>query len=183
MKRSTLSLFSGLVAVLFSTLACAQVDSALQAKIDHEIEAAKVLAADPAIVAAVQAHNAAPSGDAAAMTQEKWKTLTLLDPFVRGFSKNPAGEALKAKKSAFVSEAFVSGAEGTKVAFLAKPSSWSHRGKAKHDVPMSGKVWQGEIEVDESTGLQQVQVAVPVLDGTTPIGSLVMGLSVTKLRN
>ncbi|HLP09653.1 MAG TPA: hypothetical protein VK178_15930 [Opitutaceae bacterium] len=183
MKTCCRVLLSGLVAVLFSTLACAQVDPALQTKIDHEIDAAKTLAADPAIVAAVQAHNAAPSADAAAMTQEKWKSLTLLDPFVRSFSKNPAGEVLKAQKSAFISEAFLSGADGTKVAFLAKPSNWSHRGKAKHDVPMSGKVWQGEIEVDESTGLQQVQVAVPVLDGATPIGSLVVGLSVTKLRN
>ena len=42
---------------------------------------------------------------------------------------------------------------------------------------------QGEVEVDESTGLQQVQIAVPVLDGGKPIGSLVVGLSLTKMKN
>jgi len=46
---------------------------------------------------------------------------------------------------------------------------------------MTGKTWQGQPEVDESTGLQQVQVAVPILDGGKPIGSLVVGLSLTKL--
>jgi hypothetical protein len=69
-----------------------------------------------------------------------------------------------------------------KVAFLSKTTSWSHKGKAKHDVPMAGKTWQGTIEVDKSTGQQQIQIAVPVLDGGKPIGSLVVGLAVAKLR-
>jgi hypothetical protein len=47
---------------------------------------------------------------------------------------------------------------------------------------MSGKSWQGKVEVDESTGLQQVQVAVPVLDNGQAIGSLVVGLSLSKLN-
>jgi hypothetical protein len=46
---------------------------------------------------------------------------------------------------------------------------------------MTGKNWQGPVEVDESSGQQQLQVSVPVLDGGKPIGSLVVGLSVTKL--
>jgi sensor histidine kinase regulating citrate/malate metabolism len=175
-------LVAGFFACLFATAVRAQVDAALQAKIDHEISLAKVIAADPAVVAAVKAHNAAPSADAGSMTQEKWKALTLLDPFIRSFSKNEACAAIKAKRSEFVTEAFLSGADGLKVAFLSKPSSWSHKGKPKHDQPLEGKVWQGEIEVDESTGLQQVQVAVPVLDGEKPIGSLVVGLSVTKMK-
>ena len=72
--------------------------------------------------------------------------------------------------------------DGTKAAFLSKTTGWSHKGKPKHDLPMSGKSWQGPVEVDESTGLQQVQVAVPVLDGGKPVGSLVVGLSLSKLR-
>ena len=48
---------------------------------------------------------------------------------------------------------------------------------------MSGKTWQGDVEVDESSGLRQMQVGVPVLDGRTPIGSLVVGLSIGKLAN
>jgi hypothetical protein len=47
---------------------------------------------------------------------------------------------------------------------------------------MNGKTWQGTIEVDESTGLQQIQIAVPVLSDGKPIGSLVVGLSVSTLK-
>jgi hypothetical protein len=75
---------------------------------------------DPKIVAAVQAHNASLSAAEQAMTNEKWKALTVLDPFVRSYSKNELGQYLKSKKDESISEAFVSGADGTKVAFLAK---------------------------------------------------------------
>lgn len=75
----------------------------------------------------------------AALNQEKWKALTVLDPLVRGFAKNPAGVFLKRKKDDLVTEGFASDAAGLKVAFLAKTSNWSHKGKDKHDVPMTGK--------------------------------------------
>ncbi len=154
---------------------------AVQTKVDARTNQVRIWAADPVLVNAVKAYNAAPPAASTAMTQDKWKTLPILDPFVRGFAKNPAGEFLKSKKADAVSEAFLSGIDGNKVAFLAKTTNWSHKGKPKHDVPMTGKTWQGAAEVDESTGLQQVQVAVPVLDGGKPIGSLVVGLSLAKL--
>jgi hypothetical protein len=156
-------------------------DAAVQTKVDAMVKQIQTWAADPAIVDAVKAHNASLPADEAAMTQDKWKALSILDPVVRSYSKNPAGTFLKSKKTDAVAEAFLSGADGLKVAFLSKPSNWSHKGKAKHDDPMSGKTWQGAVEVDESTGLQQVQVGVPVLDGGKPIGSLVVGLSLAKL--
>jgi hypothetical protein len=105
-----------------------------------------------------------------------------MDPLVRSFTKNEAAVFLKSKKGEVISEAFVSGADGLKVAFLSKPTNWSHKGKPKHDQPIAGKIWQGAVELDESTGLQQVQVAVPVLDAGKPIGSLVVGLSLSKLE-
>ena len=156
-------------------------DPAVQSKVDAQIKIIQSWAADPVIVKAVKAHNASPAAEVAAMTQDKWKSLTVIDPFVRSFSKNEAGTLLKGKKGEAASEAFLSGADGAKVAFLSKPTGWSHKGKPKHEEPMSGKIWQGSIEVDESTGLQQVQVAVPVLDADKPIGSLVVGLSLSKL--
>jgi hypothetical protein len=115
------------------------------------------------------------------MDQAKWASTSVIDPFVRGMTKTPAAQALKAHRGEVVSEAFLSGADGGKVAFLGKTSSWSHEGQPKHDLPMNGKTWQGEVEVDESSGLRQLQVAVPVLDGRKPIGSLVVGLSVSQL--
>ncbi|MFO1477545.1 MAG: hypothetical protein U1F98_12955 [Verrucomicrobiota bacterium] len=160
-----------------------ELDPALQAKVDAQIKQIQALAADPVIVDAVKAQNASLPAEDAAMTQEKWKSLTIMDPFVRSFTKNPAGQFLKSRKTDAISEAFLSDAAGCKVAFLSKPTSWCHKGKPKHDVPMSGKTWQGPVELDESSGTQQVQVSVPVLDGDKPIGSLVVGLSLGKLKN
>jgi hypothetical protein len=174
---------AGLLFAGAKLIAAEGLDAALQAKVDAKIKEAQALAADPVIVKAVKAHNAAVPAESAAMTQDKWKGLSLLDPLVREFTKNEAATLIKSKKSDAVSEAFVSGAEGMKVAFLSKTSSWIHKGKPKHDVPMTGKTWQGAVELDESTGLQQIQVAVPVLDGDKPIGSLVIGLSVSKLSS
>lgn len=157
-------------------------DPKVQSAVDAATKDAQAWAVDPAIVGAVKAANATPSDEAKAMTQDKWKSLTLTDPFIRAFAKSPAAAFLKSKKSETISEAFVSAADGTKVAFLAKTSNWSHKGKPKHDDPMAGKVWQGPIEVDESSGIQQMQIAVPVKDGDAVIGVLTVGVNISKVK-
>lgn len=154
----------------------------LKAKVDARAGQLRAWGTDPVVVAAVSAYNAAPPVAAKAMTNEKWRGLSLLDPMVRSYTRNAVAEQLKGKRDATVSEAFVSGADGTKVAFLSKTSSWSHKDKDKHRVPMTGKTWIGPVEVDESSGQLQVQVAIPVLDGAKPIGSIVVGLSTARLK-
>ncbi len=154
----------------------------MKGKVDAKLKELQAWSADPTIVAAVKAYNTAPPAEAVAMTNEKWKTLSLLDPFARSYTKNPLAEYLKSKRDGSISELFVSAADGNKVAFLAKTSSFCHKDAAKHKVPMTGKTWIGAVEQDESTGQMQVQVALPVLDGSKPIGSIVIGLSVTKLK-
>jgi hypothetical protein len=154
----------------------------LKAKVDAKVKELQAWSTDPKIVDAVKAYNEAPPAEAEAMTNEKWKGLSLLDPFVRSYTKNPLAEYLKTKRDESMSEIFVSGADGNKVAFLAKTSFWCHKGKDKHSQPMSGKTWIGPAELDESSGQLQVQVGLPVLSGGKPIGSVVIGLSVTKLK-
>lgn len=150
-----------------------------QAKLDAKVAELKAWSTAPEIVAAVKAHNAKPEHPD--YTNDSWKALTVLDPAVRAFQQNAAATWIKSKKGDAVTETFVSGADGAKVAFLSKPSGWTHKGKPKHDKPMTGKNWQGEIEVDASTGARQIQVSVPVLDGGKAIGSIVVGFSVAKL--
>lgn len=162
--------------------AIAGVDAALQAKVQARMPAIRAMAADPAVVQAVKAANATPPAEYASMTQEKWAGLSVLDPVVRAFTKNTAAAALKATRTDEMAEVFVSAANGCKVAFLSKPTNWSHRGMPKHQVPMSGKTWEGQPETDESTGTITVQVGMPVIDGGKPIGSLVVGLAVSKLK-
>jgi len=140
------------------------------------------ISTDPTVVAAVRDYNNNPPAAYKSMTQEKWKALQLIDPLVRGLASNALATYLKTKRDPSISELFVSGADGTKVALFGKTTNWSHKGKDKHDQPMKGKTWIGPIEVDESSGVEQIQVALPVLDGTTPIGSVVVGLAVAKLE-
>lgn len=162
-------------------LGAQEISAEMQSKIDGYKAKASEWAALPAVVNAVKAANATPAPEYAGMTQEKWKGLSILDPLVRAFSKNEAAQALKGVKTDAISELFVSAANGTKVAFLGKTSNWSHHGKPKHEEPMAGKVFQGPVEVDESTGMQQLQIAVPVLIDGKPVGSLIVGLRLAKL--
>lgn len=168
--------------VLAGPVCAGALSPAAQTRLDARIVEIKAWAASPVLIDTVSAQNAAAPADHLAMTQKKWALLAANDPFVLGFGANPAGAWLKSKQAPWVSEAFLSDASGRKVAFLSKPTHWSHAGAAKHDTPMSGKVWQGAPEVDESTGVEQVQIAVPVLSAEQkPIGSLVVGIPVTKL--
>jgi hypothetical protein len=171
-----------LIAALLATpLFAATLSPEAKSKVDAMTVQIKSWASDPQVVSAVKAHNAGPPDEYSGMTNESWAALTVLDPKVRALTKNAVAEFLKTKKSAVVTEAFVLAADGTKVAFLSKTTYWCHKGKPKHDVPMTGKSWMGPVEVDESTGQQQVQVSVPVLDGGKPVGSLVVGLAVSQL--
>lgn len=154
----------------------------IQAKIDEQKKAVAEWAAEPAIIAAVHQQNKL--GPLPGMTNEKWKALAPTDPAVQALQTNEAGVWLttKLKKSdGLLTEAFLSGAKGEKVAFVEKPSNYSHAKNAKFEEPMSGKTWQGEAEMDESAKTYEVQIAVPVLDEGKPIGVLVVGISGTKL--
>lgn len=181
-RKPFVAAVAAVATLAFATLASgATLAPEQQAKVDAKLTELKALATAPEIVSAVKAQNATPSAEVTGMTEEKWKSLPMTDPFVRGLAKNEAANFLKSKKGEEIAEAFVSDADGRKVGLLAKTSSWSHKGKAKHDKPMAGQTWQGDVEVDESTGVQQVQVAVPVMDGDKVVGSLVVGLRISKL--
>ena len=180
-SKISLGMVTACLAWVSWAAAGADLDPALQAKIDAKIKEVQAWATDPVLVNAIKKHNTGLTPDESAMTQDKWQSLSILDPFVRAYTKNEAAAFLKAKQSDVVTEAFVSGADGTKVAFIAKTTNWSHKGKEKHEAPMAGKTWTGSIETDESTGQRQVQISVPVMDGGKPIGSLVIGLGVSKL--
>lgn len=153
-----------------------------QKRVDAVRELAVGWAANPAITNAVQAQNASPAPEIEAMNQGAWASLDGHAPLVRALSANDAAKFLREARTDKVTEAFVSDAKGRKVAFLAKTTNWSHLGKPKHDEPMAGKFWQGKIEVDQSAGVHQIQIAVPVLSDGKPIGSLVVGIAIGALQ-
>jgi len=174
-----------IVLICAAVVGFGQAPPEIKVKLEAKIKQLASLSTDPEIVNAVKAHNATPATtEALAMTNEKWRSLSVLDPFVRATAKTPLSEYLKAKKQAddTIAKVFVSGADGFKVGFDAKTEHWTHKGMPKHEVPMTGETWIGPVKVDDSTGLQLIQVGLPVLDGGKPIGSIVVGLRVDKLR-
>lgn len=154
---------------------------AAQARLDQIRDEAAKWAVDPLVVQAVVAQNRQLPPELAAMTQEKWEALPEKSSALLVFTTHPVVEFIRTQGAGRITEAFVSDAAGRKVAFLAKTTSWSHLGKPKHDVPMTGKAWQGKLEVDRSAGTQQIQVSVPVLADGVPVGSLVIGVPVSAL--
>ncbi len=166
---------------LAATLGAEDLTSDQKAKVDAKLAQYAAWGTDPAVVKLVKAAEATPPAWAADMTQDKWTALSVLSPEIKDMTKNDLAVWLRAKKEDLVTEILGSANNGIKVAFLAKTTSWNHKGKPKHDVPMTGKTWVGAIEADASTGLKQVQVSFPVLDGGKVIGSIVVGLSLTKL--
>jgi hypothetical protein len=161
----------------------AQAPPELQAKLNVEIKQLETFSANSQVVSAVKTYNATtPSPEAKAMTNEKWHSLTLFDPFVRAIGKTPLSDYLKGIRDDQISKVFVSGADGGKVGFDAKTEHWTHKGMPKHEVPMTGKMWVGPVKLDDSTGLQMIQVGLPVMDAGKPIGSIVFGLRADKLR-
>jgi hypothetical protein len=167
--------------VVAANLAAADDASKLQARVDRWVEVAKQCAADPVIVAAVAAQNQQVPASFQAMRQEKWTGLLDTDPFVRRLMLNPAAQALRARRVDGVAQMFVSDANGIKVAYLTKPTYWSHKGNPKHDQPMAGQVWQGKLELERTVGARMLQIGVPVLQEGKPIGSLVLGIAVGGL--
>lgn len=148
--------------------------------LDKSIQLVKTWAADSKIVHAVKSANEKPQF--VDMNQDKWTKVTLLDPVVKALAKGEAADTLRSVKTPAVAEAFLNSADGTKVGFISKPTNWSHKGKPKHEEPMKNATWIGKIEVDESSGKNQIQVSVPVLDAGKPIGSMVVGFDVDELK-
>jgi hypothetical protein len=177
------ALVTAAMAILVLTAGLAQAPADIKAKFDTKVKELESLSTDPQVVIAVKSYNSTPpSAEAKAMTNEQWRSLTLLDPFVRSIGKNPLSEYLRTKRDDAVVKIFVSGADGGKVGFDAKTEHWTHKGLPKHEVPMGGQMWIGPVKLDDSTGLQMIQVGLPVLDGGKPIGSVVCGLRTDRLR-
>jgi len=161
-----------------------EITPAIQAELEKQKAVVAKWAASPAIVSAVAEQNR--KGPIAGMDNAKWKVTRRTDPMVTGFQSNAAGQFLKARlaeSQGAVSEAFLNAAQGEKVAFYEKTTSYIHRGSSKFDVPFNtGKSWQGKPEFDESSQTYAIQISVPILAEGKAIGALVVGVNLSYLE-
>ena len=156
----------------------------IQARLDKEKAVIDSWASDPIIVKEVLQENK--KGPIPGLDNEKWKAILASDPTVKAFQENPAAHFLKSKleaKDSILTEAFLSGSNGEKVAFVEKTTYYSHKGMAKFEVPFrKGTSWQGKPEFDESTQTYAIQISTPVLSEGKPIGVLVVGVKLVALE-
>ena len=161
-----------------------EITPAIQAELEKQKAVVAKWAASPAIVSAVAEQNR--KGPIAGMDNAKWKVTRRTDPMVTGFQSNAAGQFLKARlaeSQGAVSEAVLHAAQGEKVAFYEKTTSYTHRGSSKFDVPFNtGKSWQGKPEFDESSQTYAIQISVPILAEGKAIGALVVGVNLSYLE-
>lgn len=161
--------------------AAAELSPAQKTKVEALLDTMSSMGKDEKVVAAVKAQNAKVPEILAGLTNEKWKTLNSESPEVQAVSRTELTQYLRGKVHHTVIELFISDAQGRKVALFTKTTSFIHKGSAKHEQPMQGKKWIGDLELDESTQQMQVQGSFPVLDKGKPIGSVVLGFWVPKL--
>ena len=152
-----------------------------EASIAQILKEIQILAQSNVIVKAVVNRNKEMPPEYVNLTNDAWKRLPVIAPIIKDIIANEVSAFLRSKRTIQISEMFVSAADGTKVAFLEKTTRWNHSGREKHDVPMTGKNWKGPAEFDESSGTNQIQLAVPIISGDKPIGSLVVGVAVARL--
>lgn len=173
-----------LLIVSFAHAQNTEMNPAVQAELDREKTAIAAWASDPILVKEVLHQNK--RGPMPGLDNAKWKTLDPSDPIVKAFQENPAARFLKSKldtKDSMFNEAFLSGSNGEKVAFVEKTTYYIHKGMPKFEVPFrKGTFWQGKPEYDESSQTYSIQIAVPVLSEGTPVGVLVVGIKLASLE-
>jgi hypothetical protein len=177
------SLFKiSLFGLLFlATLQAAELTPEQEKRVATLLDSMSALGKDPKVVEAVKAQNAKLPDVLVGMTNDKWKPLAADAPEVKACSHHELSRYLRGTTHHTVIELFISDAAGRKVTFFSKTTSFIHKGKPKHDKPMAGQKWIGDLEIDQSTQQLQVQGSFPVLENGKPIGSMVLGFWVPKL--
>ncbi|MBN2443474.1 MAG: hypothetical protein JXJ04_19080 [Spirochaetales bacterium] len=144
------------------------------------------------IINAVKKSNSENTG----RTQEKidkldtqWKNSKGIDDFINEFMENQASVYLKSVQetsNGVYSEIFVMDFQGCNVALSSKTSDFWQGDEDKFKIAYNngkGKIFIDEIEFDESTQENLVQVSLPVSDKSSKdiIGTITIGININKL--
>jgi len=80
-------------------------------------------------------------------------------------------------------EIFLTDNQGANVAVYPATSDYWQGDETKWSEPFnSGKVYVGQVEFDESTNTNAVQISVPVIDNGKTIGVLILGIKLSFIE-
>ncbi|HSH41844.1 MAG TPA: PDC sensor domain-containing protein [Arenicellales bacterium] len=157
-------------------------------KLEGKLRTVRHVAFHPAIVRAVRIQNSEQLG--MELIQERdsqWRSSTERTALQRTILSSRASEVLKklVEQNSDFNEAFATDNQGANVAMFPATSDYWQGDEDKWIQAFNqgdGRLWIGEIEVDESTGLAAVQVSVPIVDQGATIGVLVIGITQDYLQ-
>lgn len=153
-----------------------ELSKADEAYLDETERALRACAADPAVRELLARAAARPDPH---VNAEVWKGLKGSDSFLREFQQPAFVEAVRRHLPAEITNAYLSSAAGGKVAFLQKPSLWSHGDKNAHRFPLTGQSYRETIlfvPFDPDSQVRAVELGVPVELNGRAAGSLIVEL-------
>lgn len=173
----------GAAVLILSGMPARASDAGLDRVLDRRVRAVQAIARHPIVVDAVRARNREPlTRDLISQRDQQWRNGdldataldALLDPEVSAYLR----AKVQSNESVY-SEAILTDAQGANIACFPVTSDYWQGDEEKFVSAYdggSGAVYRGPIQFDESTQLETVQIAVPVLDDSQAIGVLIVGV-------
>lgn len=176
---------------LLGSAANAQQDisrSDLEELLRVKVRTVQHMALNPLLVRAVRQQNA--SGltlEEIGRRDKAWSATKELTPFKLSLQTSPAGRFLseQVNRSASFNEAFLTDIQGANVAAFPATSDYWQGDEGKWSNAFNdgeGRIYIGELALDESTNTVAAQVSAPVLDRGNTIGVLVVGVTISYLQ-
>lgn len=156
---------------------------AVLARLQTKLRTVRHMSFHPVIVRAVRTQNNEHlSLDMIKQRDEQWRSAQEENSLQRSIAQNQASQVLKTfvERNPDFNEAFATDDQGANVAMYPTTSDYWQGDEDKWIKSFNngdGKMYIGEVELDESTSTLAVQVSVPILDQGKTIGVLVIGVT------
>ncbi|MDM8565726.1 PDC sensor domain-containing protein [Candidatus Halobeggiatoa sp. HSG11] len=190
MKIKILILWISLLFISSSSFGSSLSQTEIQQLLKTKISDIYLLAQLSLLVNAVRMQNDKNmSLEAIKQLNKEWTSTDELTPFKKSLQEGQAGKFLKRiihRKKEVYNEVFLTDNQGANVLAYPVTSDYWQGDEAKWKEAFNagkGKVYVGPVEFDESTGINAVQISVPVLDDGKTIGVLVMGLKLSYIES
>lgn len=191
MRRLFVSMFIGVLALGAAVPAPAQQEPDRQEvldKLEGKLRAARHMAFHPVVVRAVRTQNEEQLGiETIQQRDAEWRAAQQGTALQRSIGQSRASRVLQqlVERNPDFNEAFATDNQGANVAMYPATSDYWQGDEDKWTNSFNdgdGKLWIGEVELDDSTGEVAVQVSVPILDQGETIGVLVIGVTQDYLQ-
>lgn len=191
MRRLFVSMFIGVLALGAAVPAPAQQEPDRQEvldKLEGKLRAARHMSFHPVVVRAVRAQNEEQLDiETIQQRDAEWRAAQQGTALQRSIGQSRASRVLQqlVERNPDFNEAFATDNQGANVAMYPATSDYWQGDEDKWTNSFNdgdGKLWIGEVELDDSTGEVAVQVSVPIFDQGETIGVLVIGVTQDYLQ-